>query len=304
MPSQFHIISALAGYGIRQVLPFISSLEAVEFHGTLHAMVWEQDDELISFLNDKPLNIKVHVIGARPSTYRNRVARVVSLLPIFVSAESRPSLLRYSATKRLLRSALPVSSLRYIEALQIVEDLPRDSVVLLTDSRDVIFQSCPFTHYLEHWPDELHLSMEPNLIQPLDWTYKWCVGVYGENVVEETLRGKLASCSGTTIGSKELVELYLARMVKEILKYRWRISHTTGFDQGLHNFLLYTGQFDHGPLSANGEGVFWIADRKPVFDSSGFAVVRDRVRATVVHQYDRSLDRYRESEYFLRLLPP
>jgi hypothetical protein len=111
--------------------------------------------------------------------------------------------------------------------------------VMLSDSRDVVFQDDPFARLDALDPDSMLLhaaEQEPHLIysgNPEDNVdVRWVHEVYGPDVAEK-LRGKQTLCAGTTFGSRRLVLDYLARMCDEMLRNR-----TTPLDQAMHNKVL------------------------------------------------------------------
>ena len=114
--------------------------------------------------------------------------------------------------------------------------------VLVTDVRDVLFQRDPFgagapeirgLHlYAEH---RTVIASHPFVREPI----QACKDI--------VLSGPML-CSGTTIGTRDTVLGYLNTMYEEMLEWMkdekcW--SRKAGGDQAIHNYLFYTGRFDH-----------------------------------------------------------
>ena len=135
-----HIITACSGYHPDQLSSFFRSLERIGFDGLVHAIIWDCDIRLGSFLERQNVGTSAVRIGRKPSRFVNRVARVVSRLPVMRSRNGGNSIIDSVAKSSVLRKSLPISSLRYLVAQNIVEKFASDSVFLLTDSRDVYFQ--------------------------------------------------------------------------------------------------------------------------------------------------------------------
>jgi hypothetical protein len=112
----------------------------------------------------------------------------------------------------------------------------------VSDVRDTIFQRDPFGDgapeieglhlYTEH---RIVVASHPFIRTPI----KQC-----KNIV---LSGPMI-CSGTTIGTRETMIGYLDVMYEEMVEWMkdencW--SKKAGGDQAIHNYLYYTGRFDH-----------------------------------------------------------
>lgn len=121
------------------------------------------------------------------------------------------------------------------------EDFLRTNVgydlVMLTDSRDVVFQGDPFTQ-LDAMPDArtaLHAAEQEPAFRyggdNVDTT--WVRRVYGESTLKK-LKDTQTLCAGTTFASRSIMLEYLAAMSAEILRNR-----TQPLDQAIHNKLLH-----------------------------------------------------------------
>jgi len=193
-----------------------------------------------------------------------------------------------------------VSSYRYIVAKQIVQHLDHNSVVLLTDSRDVYFQCNPFEFYRQNYGTGLALSLETHRIEPGNITYKWLQDVYGSAVVERWI-GRAVCCSGTTIADRKTISGYLDLMIEETLRNRTRISHTVGYDQGLHNYLFYDDALESPHSPRNGEGPFFVVQQIPKFDTNGLVRSTKGHVIPLIHQFDRATKHFLRSAYFRRI---
>ena len=298
-PSE-HIISACSGYTNAQLTVFLKSLDAIGFKGTLHAIINAGQAPLNEDKDSFGFQVEHYPVNRPANVHVNRVFRLVQMLPLWQTSNRRTVRSWRQGlkgmTKTILERSLPISSLRYVVALAISEQLPPDSRIMLTDSRDVLFQANPFSA-LEQGKEQLVLSLESRGIEPGDITYTWLVDVYGKSTTE-SWRGKPISCSGTTMGSKKRIIEYLELMNLEILRHRNRISHTIGYDQGIHNYLLYSGALPEHSAPPNGMNPFFVVQVKPRFDEAGLVCAEDGSVLPVVHQFDRRPADFTESKWF------
>lgn len=156
--------------------------------------------------------------------------------------------------------------------------------VLLSDSRDVVFQGNPFSHVEPHvlnvFEQERSLSYGSDNLDT-----KWFANVIGNNLLN-AVRGKQTLCSGTIMGSPAVLLKYLAFMEKEILSHKFR-----PIDQPMHNKVVYIdlpGEFvvSHSNLSGL---IFTSAETSETdYKIEDDQVVINNQVVPVLHQYDRN----------------
>lgn len=160
--------------------------------------------------------------------------------------------------------------------------------VLLTDTRDVLFQADPFSDL----PKGDILFFEESFPIALSSTAGWLQRHLGQ-AVHDRLASHITICSGTTIGTPDALSWYCTQYLERMLGARRQDLHNG--DQALHNALVYEGLEDM-PFSArrcpNGEGPVYTLTRR--MDPGQFAWSTDGAllgtsgRPTpIVHQYDR-----------------
>lgn len=157
------------------------------------------------------------------------------------------------------------------------------SHIILTDTRDVIFQSNPFPL------NGLHLFGEKNeKIGESHFAKRWFQLSYGTKTWKE-LGNKPLLNVGTTLGDTSSVLNYLSLVTNEfnrILSFFW------GADTSVHNFIAYKKV--HNPvINKFGQGVVitlhgvklnqLILDKGKILNSNG-------IPFSIVHQYDRVKD--------------
>ena len=126
---------------------------------------------------------------------------------------------------------------------------------MLSDFRDVFFQSNPFTYKPYQWaPPDFQLTIfqeaHPNkVIRRCPFNSGWIRSCYGEEALKQ-IGANTVSCSGITIGSRDGIIAYTYLMTQqlnpEIRGYGTdnQKCTSTGMDQGFHNWLIYSGVLD------------------------------------------------------------
>lgn len=159
--------------------------------------------------------------------------------------------------------------------------------VMLTDVRDVFFQSDPFAQvpdgelcmYEEEGP--LTIGTEPQ-------NRRWVQACFGQKILRQIAHHRVI-CSGVTIGSVANICGYLEAMEPPLLQRS--LVYIT--DQAIHNFLARTGRLNHlnPKIIKNGDGIVLTAgvmnESQFQWDSSGRLVNAAGVPYAVIHQFDR-----------------
>jgi hypothetical protein len=174
--------------------------------------------------------------------------------------------------------------------------------VLITDTRDVIFQKDPFDWAYPELEDKLYVTLENPwfTIEKHGVNAHWVKLAFGQTGYDEIKDEKII-CSGTTYGSTEQMLWYLQRMntwIKKIIalhEHRKRSAKETVdrdiFDQAVHMYIVY--KLDWGDKLVRLENA-----KSPVITLAAFGEFKkqspplqilndDGVVANVVHQYDR-----------------
>jgi hypothetical protein len=163
----------------------------------------------------------------------------------------------------------------------------RFSRVLLSDVRDVIFQSDPFRYATSHG---LYCFMDAFVClgdEPIN--VRWVRNLFGEDYCQSR-RGQRISCSGTTLGDSLSVITYLQKMCIALIKVLPRAVGSIGDDQAVHNLLLWERRIRHTIICENGENAVMTlknaAAESFVLDASRTLLNIDGSPTPVLHQYD------------------
>ena len=165
--------------------------------------------------------------------------------------------------------------------------------VMITDVRDVIFQSHPFVGIAD---DKCHYFLERDdveLAHDEGANWRWLRGLYGAKA--EALAHRPISCSGITLGPTDAMLRYLGRMAAEIAKMHWRIYRKIGhgYDQGIHNLLIHTDPELAGALEQNNGHVATMQlEPRQAYKLDNIGLIRTNADhiIPICHQYDRFPD--------------
>lgn len=176
-------------------------------------------------------------------------------------------------------------ALRWLHFYDVVLELDGIDALLLTDVRDVVFQADPFAAPVSGL--ELFAEERPATIGSESYNRRWMCQQYGVQALAKYADCQV-SCCGTVIGDRESILHYLSEMRVEIRSKRMPLSG----DQGVHNYLIWSGRLKEHTLVENGWGrVATVGGMKAVLrDDDGLVTNRDGTRPAVVHQYDRHPD--------------
>jgi hypothetical protein len=103
---------------------------------------------------------------------------------------------------------------------------PRDSVMLFTDCRDVIFQDDPFP--LLNGP-KIHFAGEPTPMLKSRAMWKWVCRSFGPHWLWK-MRNFPICCGGTFGGRREVMEEAI-RTMEEVIRFSWITNRWSGLDQ-------------------------------------------------------------------------
>ena len=200
----------------------------------------------------------------------------------------------FSKNQEEALAGLPVNALRFFLYRDLLAREGGSGQVLMTDVRDVIFQADPF--FLvgggEAGFPSLALALEgPSpggvAIGECGHTSRWVKGHLGPEVLE-SLKDKPLSCSGTVAGSREAVADYLDLMCSRLVPFTPG-KHMAGYDQGVHNLLLHSGELGEPLLVDNSGDILTLGHfpEEPGIDGVGRVLNQAGAVPAMVHQYDR-----------------
>ena len=151
--------------------------------------------------------------------------------------------------------------------------------IFIADIRDIVFQKNPFEF---SGKGKLNFFLEENKIVNCKTNKNLIKPFFEEKDNKEKILDNYISCAGTTIGKTERIIEYLNKMGRDIKR---------GNDQGLHNYLIYSGKIKNYKLFKNLEGpVLTLVSQdisKLKENKHGELINHDGSRINIIHQYDR-----------------
>jgi hypothetical protein len=210
----------------------------------------------------------------------------VGLLIYNMSAADMKAVGAYGVTfidmNRSLRPTQNAMNSRFLASLEFLSS-HHDTYqrVLLTDTRDVVFQSDPFALIGEA---DVVFASEHAPIRECPVNRAWINHAYGPGVLEN-IQANDISCAGTTIGTTAGILRYLAAMVCEMTNSTMLDFNV---DQAIHNYIVHMRPFKGASLDRKGR-IFATIDKietdSITFD--GPSILIDGYKPPVVHQWDR-----------------
>ena len=294
------VMGAAVGYGVDEVFTFLSSLKRTGYSGDIALLV---DKRLLNAEHPILENVILlpcprWALGMGVKLRRSLLGRWLVLapwqLPCWLVLQLLRSVqhtigIKTRTIEKFARWFYHPQLSRYIYYREFLRTHEYEQI-MLTDVRDVLFQSDPFQQVSKRG---LSVSIESRryTIANQFWNALWISTTYGPEMLER-IGGNPVSCSGVTFGDYTSVTNYLDSMIGELLNLKFRSVMRFGGDQGLHNKLLWAGEL-------GGEVYFMDTFESPVatisdldskdftFSSDDRLLNKDGTVAAVVHQYDR-----------------
>ncbi len=182
--------------------------------------------------------------------------------------------------------------------------------VLCADSRDIYFQSDPFSF---KYNGEINFFLEDKKIKECPFNTNWIIKTYGKDEFE-SIGDKIILCSGTVIGKKKKIVEYLKLLIENISKFKYRRKlkysltfridpESRGCDQGHANYLVHKNLIKDIYLYSNKDGPF-----ATIFhlEEINFNKKKELINSMnepyiIVHQYDKKWDIFRKNVNLIRI---
>lgn len=274
------IITAATGYSDADLQPFLRSVDRACPETKVFLIVYQRDLPRIEILRGKyPFIEPVYVHHKL-----NRGGRVYRWMARHFIEEDY--LTCAPLWRTLGRYSLHIMLERYFLALELVQahrNLFEN--VLLSDSRDVVLQQNPFVRT----GHSLVSGLEEKTIGHCSMNSDWITHLYGINI-HKSMSDRRIVCAGITLGPISEVEQYLFAMCREIWKCLPKVGLIAQYDQGIHNYLIYSGTVNL-QLTDNRAGIIATLHYENPSNiqtdaALGLVTVRGKAPA-IIHQYDR-----------------
>jgi hypothetical protein len=262
MPTKNLVLGAMVGHDLNATRPFVESLRHTAFDGDIVLFVSHLAPAALDYLR------------------RNHC-----ILIDYPFEETRVKISVHSFRFLLFRQFLACN-----------KDLYRN--VMLTDTRDVLFQKDPFDFDID---DRLCVFLEDpsKTIGTCPFNSDWILKKYGRPELSR-LYDREISCSGVTMGSSSQILSYLDALRDHLLPPVAFI----GDDQGGHNYLIHNDLIGPLRIMRNMNGPVLTMGYMPydsiLFDDRGLVVDGSGGVINILHQYDRHPDFHKRAACFIR----
>jgi hypothetical protein len=274
------VLGAISGYSFEQLAPFIFSLRRTGFMGDIVFLYSRLSSGTLAELRKND----VHVV---PLDYRgagslNSWSRFWPYIRLVM-----PVLSNTRAGRKIMKNITPLQTSRFYNYHDFIKrhaNLYEN--VLITDVRDVIFQSDPFDNFnkqeIQCYEEDLSMKDEGK------FNLHWIEELFGKSESKFFLNETIL-CSGTILGPAPKMIEYFQAFEKLLLNVK--SINIGGSDQGVHNYLIRKKLFTSCRVVSNGKNeVLTISpgnvDSYPV-DGRGFFIKPNSELIPIIHQYDR-----------------
>ena len=195
----------------------------------------------------------------------------------------------------LKNSKSDIGQRRYEMYLSILEKLEKKpNKILLTDSRDVVFQSNIFKY---NFKKSLNFFLESEKIFNDPRNVRWLKRTVGEKIFEK-IKNNYISCSGTTLGNFKEIINYVKLMKRNLYLFPYKrplrhiiaLKSVEPYDQGIHNYLIYSNFFKDLECHKNNISKICTTAYMKNFKFNKIGQLLNDLGEiySVIHQYDRS----------------
>jgi hypothetical protein len=290
------VIGAALGYNANHLNPFIRTLRATGYSGDIVFFVaHDVDEELLDYLKSfdvKAIRIQTFLSWIPKPLRIRRFSKHLRFIHKnyyqFLRSLFKDDQKFLRAVGRTSTWFLSIACSRYFYYYDyIVKNASSYEHIMLSDVKDVVFQTDPFLNVHER---KIYYAIENPKVRIKDQpgNDKWVKVLFGEQIHEE-LAGEKISCSGTTLAHVSCMLPYLEEMIKILASNSYKIPGLFGYDQGAHNYLVWKELIPDAKLVANREGpitTMYTSEYDDfLMDKDGFMLNDDGSKVSIIHQY-------------------
>jgi len=239
---------------------------------------------VVQGMNDRLVQSPHDLLLFLGSARRHTKGDIVIAIESGLSAEAKAILIKYQAVVYEIPDTLcskatdsifcgveeervPASVFRYFFYEKWASRYNAESLVLLADFRDIVFQDDPFTYHLKEWQPEAQLALfqefYPNMvIGKCKFNSRIMKECYGDEALR-TMGSKVIISSGASLGTRDAIIVWSHAMTSQLQEAPGRLIETQrctsgGIDHSFVNHLIYGNKLGvHGlkvKVFAQGEG--------------------------------------------------
>jgi len=264
-----------------QLTPFVESLRSTGYAGDCVLFSTSTNRSTIAYLHERG----IQTIPFYYPAIRNHQLLLYgwSLWKFLLSRlQSRELQLK------LARIVWDLFFIRFLFARNFIKAHPEYSQIMLTDVRDVVFQSDPFEWMNDQKRVFCFEEMTGRTIGECPSNSRMVREVFGEEGWQKMQKFQI-SCAGVTFGTRVELLGYLERFL-DLALGALSLRPCSGSDQGVHNRIVHVENLPYLKLLDNEGPVFTMGcmPRDLIHVNAGGAVINNEGKVyPVLHQYDR-----------------
>jgi hypothetical protein len=186
-----------------------------------------------------------------------------------------------------------INNTRYFKYLDILLENKEHERVFLCDVFDVAFQGDIFKEIAapKNSSTDLFVNKEDHRYNLTEkYNQAWLENNYGKEVAE-SLSKKCILCSGTTLGSKEMIKNYINKLIQQRDLAKMMRAGGEPDEQAVYNYIFHNNLIEHFQLD-NGFGVGTLS----LCPSEDLKLIKEKVLVgnktpSVIHQWNRTSNR-------------
>lgn len=255
------ILTVLHKYHYPVIEPFIKSLKATNYEG-----------DLVIFVSDVTTKTTKEILKKHGAT-------------LIEFKSGYPFIDSYRDVFHDIAPQITINNYRFLFYLKYLkENAGRYENIMLTDIRDVIFQSNIFER-IENNKIYFFLEDSSEVFRASKMNYDWCLKANGPEVTNKII-DKNVSCAGIVIGAYQPIMNYLFYIQSRLQSrddLRW------GIDQGIHNEYVHTVPNSSAMIISNTFPLVFTIYASKNFrqNADGYLVNELDEPYSVIHQYDK-----------------
>lgn len=293
MESRNIILGCIYKMDVQSIRPYIQSLFATDTEAKLVLFCSHLSQETLDYINsfNEPEKgvTRIECLPFSPVLYKlhNPFSAFWPLIHLIAGMSNYN--VDAGINRLFLKKATNLMCVRFYHYYEYLKsNRERYDRVILTDIRDVIFQSDPFKHFTF---DGLESFCEDKTINNCPTNRQWIIDTFGSQMLER-VGNEIAVCAGVVCGTTACMIKYLKIMLQCFLQST-KMSMVSGADQAIHNVIMHHQLGENLPVSIHQNFESYALTMGAMkkgdltFDGLGRVLNHRGEVVSILHQYDR-----------------
>lgn len=290
------LLSAIRSYDYSCLEPFLISLDKVGYKGEICFFVDDVTDDTIDKLRARGVVVIPFKSLQLSLPFRKKKVYLYKLIPKIINFFRARQLQKEDPNRiendsKYAARYLPITHSRFaLYCDYLTKNKGRFDQVIISDSRDVVFQKHPF--HMDKMPSLcFFLESKNKLIKECPFNSDWIGTGFGVKTLKR-MGEKLISCAGVTLGKTDQMLEYLSTMTQYLtIPDRCYKDGGSGLDQAVHNYIIHEKVMTGFKLFENDEGpvltLGYMSEEEMQKNDEGLILNRNGEVINVLHQFDR-----------------